>query len=74
MDRDSRVAEHRLWPRRRDDNVLWFTGRRVQHGVPEMPKVYGDRFGEYFVVADRSLQIGIPIDQSFAAVDSSLGK
>jgi hypothetical protein len=75
MDGNSRIAQHRLGTRGGNNNVSWFASFGIDHWVTQMPEVTLQRFSwENFVIADRSLKIGIPVDQTFAAIDPLFGK
>ena len=68
MDRHRRVAEHRLGPGRRDDDVL--AGRTVDR-IAEMPEGAGPRLVLDFQVRDRGEGARIPVHHVLAAVDET---
>ena len=69
MDRDGRVAEHRLRPRRRDgDEASWLVFDRIVD-VPEVP-LHLDVLD--LEIADRGLQPRIPVHQTLVLVDQAL--
>ena len=74
MDRNGCVTQHGLWPSRGDRYERRFASLGGDKWVTKMPKIAFDGFGKNFVVADRRLQIRIPIHQSLSAINETLGK
>ncbi len=71
---DRRVAQHGFGTSRRQGDVSWLAGTRIDHRVAKVPEVAGHRFVEHFVVADGRLQEGVPVDEAFAPVDAAGAK
>ena len=72
MHRDRDVAEHRLGPRRRDDDV----GRRIVgverlalERIAQVPEVTLHLDLLHFEVGDRGEQLRVPVDQPLVLVD-----
>jgi len=71
MDRDGRVAQHRLRPRRGDRDVPRLASLRVDDRIVEVPEVPGHRLMKDLVVADGRLKRRVPVDQPLTAVDQA---
>ncbi len=70
----SRITEHGLWTRRGDRHVRWLARCRIDDRILKVPKMPFGSLVKDFVVADRRLQKGVPIDQSLAAKNQSLAE
>src|SRR5437899_2706316 len=64
------VAEHRLRPSRREADEL----ARALDRILERPEAALDGLVVNLVVGDRGLQMGVPVDQTFAAIDETVAK
>ena len=74
MDRDCRVAEHRLGARRGNRHVCRLARLWIDHRIAEVPEVALHDFVKHLVIADRRLQERIPIHQPLAAIDQSFAE
>ena len=70
MNCDGGIAEHGFRTSCGDHDVSRFAGFGVHDGVHEVPEVALGGFVFYFVIADGGVQVSVPVDQSFAAVDA----
>src|SRR5262245_40126557 len=66
MDADGGIAEHCLRPRRRETDEL---AGSILDRILEGPEAAFDVLGVCLVVGDRRLQLRVPVDEAFAAVD-----
>ena len=66
--RDRAVAEHGLRAGGGDHQMALAVGQRVAH-VPHVAVLF---LGDDLQVGDRGVQLGVPVDQAFAAVDQAL--
>ena len=69
MHGDRRIAQHRFGTRRGDDHMGRLARFGIDDGVHEMPEMSLPRLRVNFVIADRRLQMRVPVDQPFVAVD-----
>ena len=69
MNGDCRISQHRFRTCGGHDHMRWFTRFGVDHRIHEVPEISIDGFVFNFVVADGGTQIGVPVDQSLAAID-----
>ncbi len=69
MNRDAGVAEHRLRPRRGDGDELV---RALFDGIFQIPERALGLAALDFEVADRGVQLRVPIDQPLIAIDQAL--
>ena len=67
MHRDRHVGEHRLGPRGRDLDRAAAVGERIAQG----PELALDVAGLDLEVADRGLELGVPVHQALVAVDQA---
>jgi hypothetical protein len=66
MHGDGRVAEHRLGSRRRDDQRAGVIGERIA----QLPQLALLLLAVHLEVGHRGAELGIPVDQPLAAIDS----
>ena len=69
MDGNGSVPEHGFRSGRGDGNVFRFARLRVDDRVFHVPEMPLNRLAEHFVVADRGLQVGVPVDELLAAIN-----
>ena len=70
MDCDGGIAKHGFGTSGSDHYVIRFAGLGINDGVHEVPEVALGGFVFDFVIADGSVQMCVPVDQAFAAVDA----
>src|SRR5262249_46239496 len=68
MDRESRISQHGLRPRRGDDGA----GGNARHVVPNLVKRAGNRLTDYLEIGNGGPAAGTPVHDVASAVDQPL--
>ncbi len=72
--RDRHIGEHRLGPRRRDDDMVApvIQSHAIRQRIAEVPEMALDLARLDLEIADRGLELGVPVDEALVAIDQPL--
>ena len=74
MDSDRSIGQHGFRTSSSDGDVRWFSWQWVDHRIANVPEMALDSLVKNLVITDSCLQVRVPIDQPFTAIDQILAE